>query len=172
MSGHLFYNNRKVEAIGELVTIPDNDIARLMYYLNCVFTVLKYNGFSRYTDYKNYEEISDSYEDFSKVLELATIFNPKILMEAGIFVIDENIGLNNRFFEITDERMNFHASKEIIIGGIRTRILKIMVMKSIWLINNYYMPIKRISELEIKSCSESDFDNDNESVKSGTCLIF
>ena len=40
--------------------VPDNDIARLMYYLNCVFTVLKYNGFSRYTDYKNYEEISDS----------------------------------------------------------------------------------------------------------------
>ena len=93
-------------------------------------------------------------------------------MEAGIFVIDENIGLNNRFFEITDERLNFHASKEIIIGGIRTRILKIMFMKSIWLINNYYMPLKRISELEIKSCPESDFDNDNESVKSGTCLIF
>ena len=112
-------------------TVPDDDVARLMYYLKCVFTVLKYNGFSQYTDYKNYEKI-DSFEGFSKVMELATIFNPSVMIKAGIFVINENIGeSNNRFFEITDKRLNFQACKEIVIGGIRTRVIKIMFMKSI-----------------------------------------
>ena len=33
----------EVEVIGRTVTIPDNDFARLMYYLSCVDTVISYD---------------------------------------------------------------------------------------------------------------------------------
>ena len=172
------------------VYVPDDDLARLMYYLDCVFTVLNYNGFSRYTDYKNYTKMLYSYEGYSKILELAEKFNPTVMMKAGIFIINENTGnLDNRFFEISDERLNLHAfkeiliggkhtkilnCKEIVVGGIRTRVLNIMFLKSSWLVRNYYMPFKRLTEFDIQSCSESDYDNDynKESVKSSICLIF
>ena len=170
-------NLRKVniKENGHKIKLPDDDFARLMYYLDCVFTVLKYNGFSRYTNFRNYKEISTSFEDSCKVLELARIFNPTIMINAGVFVIRENIGeSDNRFFEITDERMNFHAIREIVIGGMNIRVLKIMFMKSKWLIRNYYIPLKNINEVEIKSCSDSDFDSDddNDSVKTNSCFIF
>ena len=87
--------------------------------------MLNYNGFSKYTNYKNDEEISYSPNDFNKVLELAEKFNPIVMVNAKIFIINENLGeIENRFFEITDERLNFHACKEIIVGGIRIEFYK------------------------------------------------
>ena len=44
MSATLGYNSLKVEAIGQKVYVPDNDYARLMYYLSCVFTVIQYDA--------------------------------------------------------------------------------------------------------------------------------
>ena len=43
MSGDLFFNDLKVYAIGVAVKVPDNDIARLMYYLSFVDTVINHN---------------------------------------------------------------------------------------------------------------------------------
>ena len=173
MQANIRYGKLKIKDDTHIVKVPNDDLARLMYYLSCVFTVLNYNGFSKYTNYKNYEEISYSPNDFNKVLELAEKFNPIVMVNAKIFIINENLGeIENRFLEITDERLNFHACKEIIVGGIRIRVLQIMLMKSSWISRNYFIPYKRLTEFEIESCNESDYYSDNESVKSSTCLIF
>ncbi len=175
MQANINYGKLRIKENTIKIKVPDNNFAKLMYYLQCVFTVIKCNGFSRYTNFENYEEVSCSLEGFNKVLELAEIFNPSVMMRAKAFVINENLGImNNRFFEITDERLNFHASKEIVIGGIRTRVLKVMFMTSKWLINNYYLPFKKLTELALDDCSESEFESesDNESENRTTCLIF
>ena len=62
-------------------------------------------------------------------------------MGAKIFVPDESLDMNNRFIEITGESMSIHANDEIVIGGIVTKISKIMLFKSSWLFNNYYYPL-------------------------------
>ena len=54
MSLSLGIDDLKVELDTVEVYIPDNDLARLMYYLDCVFTVIKYDEEKRLTDYKNY----------------------------------------------------------------------------------------------------------------------
>ena len=46
------YNDVQVKPIGKKVTDPNNDIARLMYYLSCVDTVINYNEIDNLTDYK------------------------------------------------------------------------------------------------------------------------
>ena len=36
MAANFGFNNLKVEAIGQKVTIPNDDVAKLMYYLSAV----------------------------------------------------------------------------------------------------------------------------------------
>ena len=144
MQANLGYNKFTVKDNSVDINIPDNDVARLMYYLQCVSSVLKYNGFSQYTNYNAYYLLSN--EDKINLLKLAIIFNPDIMMKVGVFVKHEDLDLGNRFFEITDEEMKIHANREIVIGGIRTNVLKIMFFKSSWADRNYYSPKSRLTE--------------------------
>ena len=50
MSVNLNYQSLDVKPIGRTVTVPDNNLARLMYYLDCVFTVIQFDQNSRLTD--------------------------------------------------------------------------------------------------------------------------
>ena len=50
MSATLKYNSIQVKAIGRTVTVPDNDIAKLMYYLSCVDTVIRHDQTDRLSD--------------------------------------------------------------------------------------------------------------------------
>ena len=43
MSINLDFNSLNVEKIGRTVNVPNNDLARLMYYLNCVASVIQYD---------------------------------------------------------------------------------------------------------------------------------
>ncbi|CAF4462478.1 unnamed protein product, partial [Rotaria magnacalcarata] len=40
--------------------VPNNDVARLMYYLNCVYTVIEYNdnNIRRYRNCQNWSSLS------------------------------------------------------------------------------------------------------------------
>ena len=59
--------------------------------------------------------------------------------------------------------MNFHAIRQIVIGGITTKVLNIMLFKFNWLNNNYFLPIKRLTQRE-------EEDDDDEVLRS--CIIF
>ena len=155
------YNDVQVKAIGKKVTVPNNDIARLMYYLKCVSSVLNYKGLSQYTNYNKYYDLSS--KEKNEVIQLANIFNPLILMRAKVFILKEDLDMGNRFFKITDESMNFHAIEQIVIGGITTKVLSIMVFKFNWLNNYYFLPIKRLTKIK----EEEEFD---EALRS--CTIF
>ena len=43
MSATLDYNSLKIEATGSETLVPNNNLAKLMYYLSCVFAVIQYN---------------------------------------------------------------------------------------------------------------------------------
>ena len=66
------------------------------------------------------------------------------LFDLKVFVLEEDLDCNNRFIEITDEAMNIHANEEIVIGGIVTKVLKMMLFKSEWINNFYFNPLKRL----------------------------
>ena len=60
--------NTGVKMFGYKIVIPDNALAKIMYYLNCVAVVIDYQD-SVLTDYKNYGELSE--EQLLIVYELA-----------------------------------------------------------------------------------------------------
>ena len=160
MCASLGFNKIRIKDDSVKTTVPDNDVARLMYYLKCVSTVLNYKGFSQYTNYNKYYNLSR--KEVNEVIQLANLFNPVILMRAKVFIPKEDLDTGNRFFKITDESMNFHAIRQIVIVGITTKVLSIMLFKFSWLNKNYFLPLKRLTQRE-----EEDDDEDLRS-----CTIF
>ena len=140
-----FFGNRMgIEAIGERTSVPNNDLARLMYYLSCVDTVIQYDEIDRLADYQNYYLLDTN--DIVVLLELVLLFNPKFFIEKGIFILDESLlpyDLDNQFYKITDERIGMHINNQIIVGGRTVNVLKVMVCNEDWLFRNYINPLKR-----------------------------
>ena len=141
-----------VQPIGETVTIPNDDVARLMYYLSCVDTVIEHdNTDDMLTDYENYDLLNVN--QLTVLFSLVTLFDPKIFINGGIFILDPLLvpeGSDNEFYQITDERVNFHFNDEIMIGGKICKILKVMVCNTSWLLRFYYNPLKNIMSLAEK----------------------
>lgn len=145
MSATIGIKKLKVEKTGVIANVPNNDLAKLMYYLGCVFSVIEFDKNNKLSDYKNYCNLSE--EEKKLVYTLSILFDPKIFINAGVFVVKPELlseNLSNEFFKITDERIGVHVSKEIMVGGRAVKVLEIMVCKSSWLDNNYYSPLKDI----------------------------
>ena len=83
MEADFGYNRLKIKDETVKVVVPEDDIAKLMYYLDCVSTVLKYDGFYPYNDYQNYKYLTS--EERKLVIELAFLFNPKIMVDCRGF---------------------------------------------------------------------------------------
>ena len=149
MSGNYNFSRMQVQEMDmEIVEVPDDDVARLMYYLSCVDTVIDYEGIDNLSDYQNYDLLT--VDEMAELFKLVLIFNPKYFVEKGVFIIDENLlpdGLGNQFYKITDERIGLHVNNEMFIGGKTVNVLKVMACNMDWLVRNYFRPWKNIFEM-------------------------
>ena len=149
MSGNYNFSRMRIQELDMYtVNVPDDDVARLMYYLSCVDTVIDYQEIDNLSDYQNYDLLT--VDEMVELFKLVLLFNPKYFVEKGIFIIDENLlpdGLGNQFYQITDERIGLHVNNEIFIGGRTVQVLKVMACNMDWLIRNYFNPWKNIFEM-------------------------
>ena len=139
MALNMNYQSLNVKPIGRTVTIPDNPLAKLMYYLDCVLTVIQYDENTRLTDYENYYSLSK--EEEQTVLGLVALFNPKVMVDLHLFILEPNLvpyGSTNEFYQITDDRIGVHVNSEVVIGGRVIKVLKIMACTEAW-INKFYI---------------------------------
>ena len=146
MSATLGMKNTTVKMFGGKANVPNNTMAKLMYYLHCVVTVIQYEN-SVLTDYQNYDELSG--KELLAVYDVAKLLNPSLFINAGIFILDQRllVDTDNQFYEITDETVGVHVNQEIMIGGRSVKVLKIMACNMLWLHRNYYRPIQEIDSL-------------------------
>ena len=143
MSLTMGYQSLGVKLTGSTTTVPNDRVAKLMYYLNCVFVVIRYDGADRYTDYKKYYLLSK--EEEQTILGLAALFNPKLMTQNALFIIDPDLvppGSSNQFFEITDSKIGVHVNSEVVIGGVARKVLKIMTCTENWLLRYYIDQVK------------------------------
>ena len=146
MSVNLNYQSLDIKAIGTTVTVPEHSLAKLMYYLSCVSSVIQYDDDSRLTDYRNYYLLTR--EEEQTVLSLVALFNPKIMTSLSLFIVNPDLvpyGSSNEFYQITDQKIGVHVDSEVIIGGKVIKVLKIMACTQSWLIKYYYDPIQQYS---------------------------
>ena len=146
MSATYIEKNIRIKAFGRYTTIPDNNMAKLMYYLHCVTSVIDIID-PVLTDYQNYAELT--WEQLKEVHKTATKYSPDIFTSHKIFIVDRDLLKNssdNDFYEITDETIGIHVDKEIIIGGRVAKVNKVMICNNSWLSEYYYKPISEIDE--------------------------
>ena len=160
MSINLDFNSLNVEKIGRTVNVPNNDLARLMYYLNCISAVIQYDEQNKLIDYQRYYDLNK--EEENAVYALAIVLNPKIFIDAKVLVINPNLvpqGYNNEFYRITDDRVGFHVNEEIVIGERVVRVLKIMACSSSWLEKYYFKPMENINKGNSISYSNNNYSS-------------
>ena len=137
MFEYISQNKFKVEHIGKEVTVANNDYAKLMYYLSCIDSVINYGKMNMLIDYENYHLLSATQKEI--ILNLCKKLNPRIFIDAGIFIVDEKLlpeNNSNQFYQITDQRIGIHINQHIMIGGRTVKVLKIMACNLNWL-NKY-----------------------------------
>ena len=139
-----------VTVIGAVVTVPDHPKAKLMYYLNCMCTVLSLDeaehNITRLTDYRSYYLLSD--EETAAMIVLSTLLDPVTLNGVCIFNDEEACGnSSNEFYEINSRRTTIAAVESVMVGNVRVSVKKIMCYKMSWLVNNYVDPLSHLIEL-------------------------
>lgn len=128
------------------VTVPDNDIARLMYYLNCVFYTIEYDDqdVRKYRDYQRWSMLSHAEQRV--VWFLALTFSPdefdgKVFFQSDALCKD----LGNQFYEFSEVSNQLLAVQSILIAGQTRRVKKIMTYKMTWIQSFFLEPIKRLA---------------------------
>ena len=137
------YESLDIKNFGTTVHVPDNYLAKLMYYLSCARSVIQYDINNKYTDQNNYALLTaDEEED---VVDYAKLLEPDYLIEKKLFLVGENYlrnySSNNKFFEVSNNQFGLHISSEIMIAGVARKVSKIMVCRESWLKENYYDPM-------------------------------
>ncbi|CAF1400289.1 unnamed protein product [Rotaria sp. Silwood1] len=134
------------QRFGRTVQVPDADIAKVMYYLDCVCTVIEYNdnNIRRYRNYSNWRNMSDEEDRFIFLLALALSpdeLEDKVFFNAPALCPDSS----NQFYEIGQVRRQIMVVQSIIIGGQSRQVKKIMAYKQVWMRANYYEPMQRLA---------------------------
>ena len=137
--------NYDVKPFGKSVTVPDTPIAKIMYYLDCVCTVVDYNDgdIRRYRNHSNWANMSD--EEDRMIFLLALALSPDEL-EDKVFFNSPQLCYesSNQFYEIGQVRSQLLIVQSVLIGGQQRKVKKIMAYKQSWLQNNYLQPMQQL----------------------------
>lgn len=134
-----------IKKTGESTTVPDNDIARLMYYLKCVCTTIDCNNepeIRRFTNYSNWSSLS--IDEQKQLVILCYTLSPDVFDDKVFFQSDVLCGNSgNEFYEISQVRNQILAAQSIVIAGQTRRVNKTMTYKMSWMRRNYLEPMQR-----------------------------
>jgi hypothetical protein len=140
-------SNIGVREYGTTVSVPDNDVARCMYYLNCVCAVIDYDDTSirRYTNYQRYWALSA--DEIEIVYKLCLTLSPDEFEDKVFFQSDAMCGsTGNNFFEINQVRNRLGVIGSILVAGRTRQVTKIMTYKVSWIRTNYFGPMNRLAD--------------------------
>ncbi|CAF1383249.1 unnamed protein product [Adineta steineri] len=129
---------------GGPASVLDDNLAKFMYYLNCVCTVIEYDDddMEQYTDYENYRWLTPYQRQ--RVFLLCKVLSPDEFEDRVFFENDDmcGYGSSNAFYKITQVRNQLMTVSSILIAGQRRNVKKIMTYKQSWMQNNYYEPMQ------------------------------
>jgi hypothetical protein len=140
-------SNIGVRETGTTASVPDNDVARCMYYLKCVCSVIDCEDVNilRYTKYQNYWILSN--DDIEIVYKLCLALSPDEFEDKVFFQSDAMCGSSgNNFFEISQVRNRLGVVGSILIAGRTRQVTSIMTYKMSWMRTNYFGPMGRLAD--------------------------
>ncbi|UJR28581.1 hypothetical protein I4U23_009814 [Adineta vaga] len=140
-------SNYGIRETGTTASVPDNDVARCMYYLKCVCSVIDCNDANilRYTKYQNYWALSDAEDEI--VYKLCLLLSPDEFADKVFFESDAMCGSSgNNFFELSQVQNRLGVVGSVLIAGRTRRVTSIMTYKMSWMRTNYFYPMRRLQD--------------------------
>ena len=127
-------------------SIPQNPKAKLMYYLNCVATVIQLDdpALSRLKNYQSYYLLSE--EETDALLALVILLSPDELIGKVFFPSEDCGRYTNKFLELSAVSHMLAVANNIVIGGERKRVGKIMFFQRSWMETYYLTPIRSFQD--------------------------
>ena len=140
-------NSIRLESHSINTDIPDKDVARLMYYLYCVFYTIESTNdpnIQHFISYQNWNVLSA--EEQKKLVNLCDKLSPTLLL-GKIFFQSDHLCQNssNRFYKICElQGQMLITDSEITIEREKRTITNIMAYKQEWMEKYYYSPLRRL----------------------------
>ncbi len=131
---------------GAPASIPNNDVARLMYYFDCVCSAIEYtdNDMQRYRNYRNWSSLS--YAEVRVLVALCYALSPDVFNNKVFFQSDALCGnSSNKFWEISQVSHQLMAVRSIVVAGRTRRVNKIMAYTMPWMHSYYFGPMQRLA---------------------------
>lgn len=131
----------------KVANVPNDDIAKLMYYLNCVCYCIDYNDndIKRYTNYSRWASLSD--EEDQLVFLLALTLHPNLLIGKVFFQNDAlSRDMQGRFYEIGQVSHQLVVVPSLVVAGRTCQVHRILAFKQSWLTEHYIDPINRLKQ--------------------------
>ena len=115
-------------------TVPDDPIAHLMYYFNCVNCCVEADDsdLRRLGDYKNYSRLSSA--EKAQLLVLCLALSPDKLIGSIFFPVNDDTNIGTQLV----------VAESLLVGGQQKKIRKIMMFKKRWLEQHYLDPLRSI----------------------------
>ena len=137
-----------VKRTGSTTTVPDNPIAKLMYYFDCVCSCVEADDDDTTRRLRNYRSyISLSSQEEAQLLILCLALSPDKLIGSIFLPIsdDEDLGGScNAFYEVSAVSTRVLVSESLLVGGQQKKVRKIMKFKKSWLENYFINPLRSI----------------------------
>ena len=145
----LVSRNLQVEATGVATSVPNNSIAKLMYYLTCLNHCLGDFLPERLTDYQHYSQTSE--EEKTIVAVTAVLLSPDEVLNKVMFLVETGSptlrGKSCEFYNFTEAQRVLSAipvgNGVIVVDGKSVNVSRIMVCQESWLLNYYIQPIRQ-----------------------------
>jgi len=154
--------------MGHRITIPDNDRARLMYYLRCflrcmpqlkeIFFDFNLDSLSNYSDFS-----LSTPEDVQKLLTFCAALNPQDNGMPVVCVPERHALLgkaNNEFYEVSDRSLTSvleTMTGVAVVMGKEIKISQVLVASHMWIDKNYVRPMQKLcAEKNIGESGESE----------------
>ena len=130
-----------IKNAGTKVTVPGNPTAKLMYYLDCVAIVIRLDSpnLNRLRNYGSYHLLNDA--EIDALLALVALLSPDKLVGKVFFPSEDCGGSRNKFLELSSVTHLLAVSNNVLIGGERKRVAKIMLFQRCWMQDNYFSPL-------------------------------
>ena len=157
-------NEFNVKKTTEETTVENTPTARLMYYLNCVDSVLdlsEMDGIRKLTDYGKYYLLNR--DEKKELLVLCALLNPEILEDKVFFNVESGYDSGNEFFEIEKVQTTVAVTSGIMIGNKSMQVRKIMFYKRSWLRKNFSEPLLELKNQFVQSTAIDSSSTSQES---------
>ena len=140
-------NEIGIERTTKATTVPDNDVAKLMYYLDCVCTAIDCGPDEDIRRFRNYSHWAQlSFEERKLLLVLCYTFSPDVF-EGKVFFHSEElcVEFSNEFYKINQVRHRLIAAESVLIAGRAHQVTNIMVYKMSWMRQYYLEPMQGLA---------------------------